>query len=101
MRAELANRNHCAVPFLSRAAVNLCWYYYILCKMIMFMNFQLMECIDKVRTLGESKIRLLEDHIRTHSLKFQSTFDQAVANHSKIIEVHKREMNRIVFAISK
>ena len=27
MRAELANLNHCAVPFLSRAAVNLCWYY--------------------------------------------------------------------------
>ena len=60
-----------------------------------------MECIDKVRTLGESKIRLLEDHIRTDSLKSQSTFDQTVASHSKIIEVHKREMNRIVFAISK
>ena len=29
MRAELANLNDCAVPFLSRAAVNLCWYYYI------------------------------------------------------------------------
>ena len=27
MRAELANLNHCAVQFLSRAAVNLCWYY--------------------------------------------------------------------------
>ena len=27
MRAELANLNHCAVPFLSRADVNLCWYY--------------------------------------------------------------------------
>ena len=27
MRAELANLNYCAVPFLSRAAVNLCWYY--------------------------------------------------------------------------
>ena len=26
MRAELANLNHCAVPFLSRAVVNLCWY---------------------------------------------------------------------------
>ena len=26
MRAELANLNHCAVPFLRRAAVNLCWY---------------------------------------------------------------------------
>ena len=30
MRAELANLDDCAVPFLSRAAVNLCWYYYIL-----------------------------------------------------------------------
>ena len=26
MRAELTNLNICAVPFLSRAAVNLCWY---------------------------------------------------------------------------
>ena len=26
MRAESANLNHCAVPFLSRAAVNLSWY---------------------------------------------------------------------------
>ena len=26
MRAELANLNHCAVLFLSRAAVNLSWY---------------------------------------------------------------------------
>ena len=29
MRAELTNLNHCAVPFLSRAAVNFCWFYYI------------------------------------------------------------------------
>ena len=28
MRTELANINHCAVLFLSRAAVNVCWYYY-------------------------------------------------------------------------
>ena len=28
MRAELDNINDCAVPFLSRAAVNLPWYYY-------------------------------------------------------------------------
>ena len=28
MRAELADLNHCAVLFLSRAAVNLRWYYY-------------------------------------------------------------------------
>ena len=26
MRAELANLNQCAVPFLSRAAINLSWY---------------------------------------------------------------------------
>ena len=26
MRAKLANLNHCAVSFLSRAAVNLSWY---------------------------------------------------------------------------
>ena len=28
MRAELASLSHCAVPFLSRAAVNLSWYDY-------------------------------------------------------------------------
>ena len=41
MRAELASLTPCAVPFLSRAAVNLCWYYitydmhtkYTLCTM--------------------------------------------------------------------
>ena len=36
MRAELANLNDCAVPLVSRAAVNLSWYYYTitlpLCK---------------------------------------------------------------------
>ena len=26
MRAKLANLNHGAVPFLSQAAANLCWY---------------------------------------------------------------------------
>ena len=31
-RVELANQNHCAVPFLSRAAVSLCWYVYICYK---------------------------------------------------------------------
>ena len=30
MCAKLANLNHCAVPFLSRAGANLCWYYYTL-----------------------------------------------------------------------
>ena len=28
MSANLANLNHCAVHFLSRAGANLCWYYY-------------------------------------------------------------------------
>ena len=27
MRSKLANPNHCAVPFFSRATANLCWYY--------------------------------------------------------------------------
>ena len=34
MRTELANLNHCAVPFLSRAAVNLSWYYLTLYTVI-------------------------------------------------------------------
>ena len=29
MRDELGSLNPCAVPFLSRATANLCWYYYI------------------------------------------------------------------------
>ena len=29
MREELSGLNHCAVPFLSRAVADLCWYYYI------------------------------------------------------------------------
>ena len=29
MRAKLANQSDCAVPFLSRSAANLCWYYII------------------------------------------------------------------------
>ena len=33
MRAELVKLNHCAVPFLSRAAVNLSWYD-IICNLI-------------------------------------------------------------------
>ena len=37
MRAKLANLNNCAVPFLSRAAVNLCWYHYILYFYIMLL----------------------------------------------------------------
>ena len=28
MHTELASLNHCAVPFLSRAAAYLCWYFY-------------------------------------------------------------------------
>ena len=31
MRTELATLNHSAVPFLSRAASNLCWYYCTMC----------------------------------------------------------------------
>ena len=30
MRAKFANLNDCAVSFLSRAAANLCWYWYTL-----------------------------------------------------------------------
>ena len=40
MRAEIANLNHCAVPFLSRADVNLIWYdsiYYVFCILYIFM----------------------------------------------------------------
>ena len=36
MRAELANLNYCAVAFLSRAAVNLCWYYILLLYIVYY-----------------------------------------------------------------
>ena len=31
MRAKLAYLNYCAVPFLSRVVVNLCWYHHKYC----------------------------------------------------------------------
>ena len=36
--AELANLNHCALPFLSRAAVNLCWYNYTIHHLMWIVN---------------------------------------------------------------
>ena len=38
MRAELASLNDCAVPFLSRATVNLCWYYYSVLYIIYYVS---------------------------------------------------------------
>ena len=39
MHAILANLNHCAVPFLSRAAVNLCRYDYIYPDIYIFTRY--------------------------------------------------------------
>ena len=41
MRADLASLNHCAVPFLSRAGANLCWYHYIT-KIYMYLEILLL-----------------------------------------------------------
>ena len=35
MRAKLDNLNHCAVAFLSRAVANVCWYYSIVCVVVL------------------------------------------------------------------
>ena len=40
-RAELANLNDCLVPFLSRAADNLCWYYILYIWHVKYLLFQL------------------------------------------------------------
>ena len=53
MRAILANLNHCAVPYLSRAAVNLCWYDYIHRTYINLLLYILR--IIKVKTLSLTK----------------------------------------------
>ena len=45
MRAELASLNHCAVPFLSRAVVRLCWYY-VAAERSAFQEF-LIQTLDK------------------------------------------------------
>ena len=50
MRAKFANLNYCAVPFLSRAAVNLSWYYYILYDNIMIV-LELGFCEDSENRL--------------------------------------------------
>ena len=39
MRAELAGLNQCAVPFLSCAATNLCWYYYTSLSYPKYVNY--------------------------------------------------------------
>ena len=46
MRGELANLNHCAVRFLSRAAVNLCWYYYTTYINIKIGTMRLLYCMQ-------------------------------------------------------
>ena len=43
MRAKLANVNHCAVPFVSRAAVNLCGYYYTAIKDLL-LHYSIRKC---------------------------------------------------------
>ena len=53
MRADLANLDHCAVPYLSSAAANLCWYntsvYYI---------SPILECLHGVFVIPFCLIRL-------------------------------------------
>ena len=46
MRAKLANLNDCAVPFLSRAAANLCWYYYTCITVLVSQTSVLAACLS-------------------------------------------------------
>ena len=67
MRAELAGLNHCAVPFLSRAAANLCWYYYTLHLNVIRMSTDGTEPTLIVKDIPENKyIRHLQEHNRPH-----------------------------------
>ena len=56
MRAELVNLNHCAVPFLSRAAANLCWYYYSIYYKVYSIQYTLYSTLD-VCTLDPIQIQ--------------------------------------------
>ena len=46
MRAELANINDCAVPFLSRAAVNFCWYDYTTTRAVPVNSVQIVYTVQ-------------------------------------------------------
>ena len=72
MRAELANLNHCAVSFLSRAAVNLSWYdstHYIIsliiCKLFHKIAHHLLLYIPPYRESNSNIYEKGSDYVMT------------------------------------
>ena len=60
MRAKLANLNHCAVPFLSRAAANLCWYYCIIYYILLHgFRLKFISFTTCMKLEGEGEMRRL------------------------------------------
>ena len=53
MRVELANLNHCAVLFLSRADDNLCWCYYTQVSNAVDIKGGTTKCSKEVINMGK------------------------------------------------
>ena len=70
MRAELANLNPCAVPFLSRATVNLCWF---CCIYISIKNGFKAILVVKV-TVTQNKVTLRYHTVLGRAAMFSVTF---------------------------
>ena len=69
MRAKLANLNHCAAPFLSRAAVNLCWYDYSIRPKLT--SFQLTIFFVSARTAYLNKRKALDFGTGSAELRYR------------------------------
>ena len=60
MRADLAVLNNCAVPFLSRAAVNICWYYILMKqKSLLFVVTKIHPGITQIPNMFKKNARLI------------------------------------------
>ena len=60
MRADLTVLNHCAVPFLSRAAVNICWYYILMKqKSLLFVVTKIYPGITQIPNMFKKNARLI------------------------------------------
>ena len=95
MRAKLANLNHCAVPFLSRAGVNSCWYYYtsnFIYSMLLYFKYKIV-IVTWCKIFKE--INILSNWLITLLLKWtaniknrQSTFLETNTETSTVYLVH-------------
>ena len=68
MRAEVASLNHCAVPFLSRAAVNLSWHYSTCLEPEITMEICIMHILNNVYC-GSYSICIYTAHKNDYQVK--------------------------------